>query len=231
MTIEIIMSGLESLIGKSQSLPDGASKTNLVNALKAAASHCEIIQASTNRPLTNNETIKLVVGKYITIEGGKKVLDGIAYAGDIPPHVVNAKYNALMNGGIEQVNAVAKPTVEDAKKPLPAAADSETTKQGDEENELIELASTTDAEMSRKVELATKYLQKVDSVQKLNNASAHPTTVLFLIARAAGLILEHEIDLSKPTGYSEDLTRLDVCERLFDFIQQQKQQDATNEQA
>lgn len=229
MSIEIISEGIGSLIETAASLPQGEAQKNLINALKAASANCDIIKASANKPLSNNETIKLVVSKHITIEGGKKVLDGITYAGDIPPHVVNAKYNALMNSGIEQVNAVATPAVETAKKSLPAAADSETTKQANEdENELLNLAETKDEDLSYKVELATKYLQKVDSVKKLNNASAHPTMVLFLIARAADLILPHEIDSTSPTGYSQDLTRLDVCERLFDFIQQQKQ--GTDEQ-
>lgn len=217
MSIVIIGEGIASLLQKVAQLDNSPAKTNLINSLNAANSHIELLkaQAAATTPLTDFQSMMVVLNQHITQEHGKKVLFGQTYAGDIPPHILYAAYQKITHSDITQMQPIAAVEV---KKPLPAVADSSDTAKQDKE-EVLQLAETTEADMQRKIELAAQYLQKVKSPEQLNKAYAHSTITLFYIARAANLILESEIDPTTPTGYTDDLTRQDVCERLFEHLQ------------
>ena len=201
----------------------------VAQAAIALAAKISILIAEIESPtqLTETEQMLLVVNQHIKVIDGKNVLDGKAFAGDIPPSVKWDFYykHTQSAPAIEQAHiepAVVADNVDTEKKSISPTAvtndiDSELEKY---DNAVVNAIMKADAYI--KSSLSAKSVEKAKAV--VSNAA------LMQIARAADLVSPDEINLRDANGLG-NITRKELSIRVYNHYQKEKQNEASQDQA
>jgi hypothetical protein len=196
-------------------------KAAFISAIKAFVAKLNILvaQEDTTVPLDETGRMLAAVASHIKHVDNKKVLDGRTFAGDIPPQVMWAFYNKLM----QTTEVVVSPVTEDEKKrlSLPAVALVADNTPAERIEAIIENGSEEDAKFIR----AMTYIQSAVSaisVEKATRAISNDT--LITIARAEGLLDESEINLLTPTGWGL-IPRKEIAYRVYNFYNAAKEKN------
>jgi len=203
----------------------------VTQAALALAAKIDILIAEIESPtqLTETEQMLLIVNQHIQSKDGKNILDGKAFAGDIPPsvkwefyHKITQSAPAIEQARIEPAAVTAEPT-EEKKSLSPTAAvnlDSEIEKY---DNAVVNSIMKADAYI--KSSLSAKSVEKAKAV--VSNAA------LMSLARAADLVSPDEINLKDANGLG-NITRKELAIRVYNHYHQNKQEttdEAANDEA
>jgi hypothetical protein len=217
----------DSLPALANEVPNTQNGRIVAQAALALAAKIDILLAELESPtqLTETEQMLLVVNQHIQYIDGKVVLDGKAFAGDIPPSVKWDFYYKVTQSSQPIV------TTQETPADIPADADvqkkslSQTVAANDIDSELEKYDSQVvgallKADAFIKSSLSAVSVEKAKSV--VTNAS------LMQIARAADLLKPEEINLKDPNGLG-NISRRQLADRVYNYYQSQKQKQ--NEEA
>jgi hypothetical protein len=217
----------DTLPALANEVPNTQNGKIVAQAALALAAKIDILIAELESPtqLTETEQMLLVVNQHIQYIDGKAVLDGKAFAGDIPPSV---KWDFYY-----KVTQSSQPIIATQETPadIPADADAQkkslspTAAANDIDSELEKYDSQVvgallKADAFIKSSLSAVSVEKAKSV--VTNAS------LMQIARAADLLSPDEINLKDPNGFG-NISRRQLADRVYNYYQSQKQKQ--NEEA
>jgi len=174
------------------------------------------LQNGAKESLTDAQIMRAVIAPYIKQVGSKTILNGVEYAGDIPPAVLWSFYYKLTQSApAPQVVPVAEVAVE--KKPLPAALVAplksdkvEAARKEAEKNQ--KLSEVTEADMAEVLELLNKSRKQTGFLA--NKLVRAKSAALVAIAINEGLVDEMEINLAGD-GTSVDLPFIEVVRRIW----------------
>jgi hypothetical protein len=187
----------------------------------ALAAKIDILIAELESPtqLSETEQMLLVVNKHIQYIDGKVVLDGKAFAGDIPPSVKWDFYYKVTQSSQQIV------TTQEASVNIPANTDlekkslSQTAAAKDIDSELEKYDSQVVAAIMK----ADAYIKSSTSAKSVEKAKAVVSNAaLMQIARAAELVSPDEINLRDANGLG-NITRKELSIRVYNHYQNQKQ--------
>jgi len=210
----------DTLPALANEVPNTQNGKIVAQAALALAAKIDILIAELESPtqLTETEQMLLVVNQHIQYIDGKVVLDGKAFAGDIPPSVKWDFYYKVTQSSQPIV------TTQETPADIPADADaqkkslSQTVAANDIDSELEKYDSQVvgallKADAFIKSSLSPVSVEKAKSV--VTNAS------LMQIARAADLLKPEEINLKDPNGFGK-ISRRQLADRVYNYYQKQK---------
>jgi len=217
----------DSLPALANEVPNTQNGKIVAQAALALAAKIDILIAETESPtqLTETEQMLLIVNKHIQYIDGKAVLDGKAFAGDIPPSVKWDFYHKVTQSSEPIAKAQIVPT------DIPAVADVEkksispTAALSDIDSELEKYDSQVVGALL-KADAYIKSSLSATSVEKAKSVVTNAT--LMQIARAANLLSPDEINLKDPNGLG-NISRRQLADRVYNYYQSQKQKQ--NEEA
>jgi hypothetical protein len=217
----------DTLPALANEVPNTQNGKIVAQAALALAAKIDILIAELESPtqLTETEQMLLVVNQHIQYIDGKVVLDGKAFAGDIPPSVKWDFYYKVTQSS-QPITATQETPAD-----IPADADAQkkslspTAALNDIDSELEKYDSQVvgallKADAFIKSSLSAVSVEKAKSV--VTNAS------LMQIARAADLLSPDEINLKDPNGFG-NISRRQLADRVYNYYQSQKQKQ--NEEA
>lgn len=147
-TMKEIIAALNAALATASKLEKSLSQKTLEDSIKAAIANATkySILTSSDKPANDYFVAKKVVEPYIQYKDGKKIIDGKAYAGDIPPQVIFDYYNRLMQqGGVKPiVFAEESLAVVEEEKKSPIVASASSTNDDIEGSDLVKVAKSVE---------------------------------------------------------------------------------------